>query len=73
MTNVTMSVKHFSTQTNQPCAVCRAVFIPAEDSGSRVFSLNASPQAAFEALMCGGCFSKWSHGATVTLRHELAR
>ena len=73
MTNVTISVKHVSLASNQACAVCRAVFVAAEDSGSRVFSLSDPSQPAFEALMCGGCFSKWSHGVTVTLRQQLVR
>jgi len=62
-----ISVKHVASQRNQPCGVCRAVFVPAEDSGSRVFSIKTQEQDVFGALLCGGCYSKWSHGLTVTI------
>jgi hypothetical protein len=52
----------------QPCAVCGAPFVPSEDSGSRVLSMKNADQAPFTALMCGGCYSKWSHGTTVSIR-----
>ena len=68
MTTVTLSVKHLRSDREQPCAVCGAQFVPIEDSGSRVLSINASEQAPLSALMCGGCYSKWSHGKTVTIR-----
>jgi len=68
MTSLTASVVHVRSDREQPCAVCRAQFVPSEDSGSRVLSLNAAGQEPFSALMCGGCYSKWSHGTTVTLR-----
>jgi hypothetical protein len=70
MNNLTVSVKHVGSERNQPCSVCAALFVPAEDSGSRVFSMKASDQEPFAALMCGGCFSKWSHGTTVTFRQK---
>jgi hypothetical protein len=70
MNNVTVSVKHVRSEKDLPCAVCAALFIPAEDTGSRVFSLQAPDQEPFAALICGGCYSKWSHGTTVTLRHR---
>jgi len=69
---VTLSVKHMPSNREQPCAVCGAQFVPAEDSGSRVLSMSKPEQAAFSALMCGGCYSKWSHGTTVSIR-ETAR
>ena len=70
MNTVTISVKHVASPRNQPCAVCAAMFIPAEDTGSRVFSLSFPNHDVFGALLCGGCYSKWSHGTTVTLRHH---
>jgi hypothetical protein len=33
-----------------------------------VFSMTAPEQDSFSALMCGGCFSRWSHGTTVEVR-----
>ena len=68
MTTLTLSVRHVRSDREQPCGVCAAQFFPAEDSGSRVLSITASEQAPLGVLMCGGCFSKWSHGATVTAR-----
>ena len=65
---MTMSVKHQASQREQPCGVCGATFVPAEDSGSRVFSMRTADGAPFTGLLCGGCASKWTHGATVTLR-----
>jgi hypothetical protein len=44
------------------------MFVPAEDSGSRVLSIKAPDQEAFGGLMCGGCYSKWSHGAAISIR-----
>jgi hypothetical protein len=70
MNNLTVSVKHIGSETNLPCSVCAALFIPAEDSGSRVFSMKAPDQEPFAALLCGGCYSKWSHGTTVTFRNR---
>jgi hypothetical protein len=71
MKDVTISVRHLASSRNQSCAVCSALFVPAEDSGSRVFSMKALEQDVFEALFCGGCYSKWSHGMTVTIRQPL--
>jgi len=69
MKDVTISVRHFASPRNEACAVCSALFVPAEDAGSRVFLMKALEQDVFEALLCGGCHSKWSHGMTVTIRH----
>jgi hypothetical protein len=66
MDTVTISIKHIASRDNQPCGVCAAVFVPAEDTGSRVLSMNGR-QDAFAGLLCGGCYSKWSHGTTVGL------
>lgn len=68
MMSLTVSVRHVRSDRAQPCGVCRAQFAPSEDSGSRVLFINAPEQEPFSALMCGGCYSKWSHGTTVTLR-----
>jgi hypothetical protein len=69
-TPLTVSVVHVRSDREQPCGVCRAQFIPSEDSGSRVLSIKASDDEPFSALMCGGCYSKWSHGTTVTLHRS---
>jgi hypothetical protein len=68
MANVTVSLKHQPSRKEQPCGACAALFVPAEDSGSRVLSMRAADREGFAALMCGGCTSKWTHGATVTLQ-----
>jgi hypothetical protein len=73
MDTVTISVKHVASQRDQPCAVCAAMFIPAEDSGSRVLSMSLPQQETFGGLLCGGCYSKWAHGTTVTLRKNVSR
>ena len=72
MISVTTSLKHVASQQDQRCAACSAVFIPAEDSGSRVLSLKVPDRELFSALMCGGCHSKWSHGTMLTLRPQRA-
>lgn len=68
MDTLTISLRHVASPRNQPCAVCAALFVPAEDSGSRVLSIKAPAREALGGLMCGGCYSKWSHGATITIR-----
>ncbi len=68
MDTLTISVKHVASQDNKRCGVCAAEFIPAEDSGSRVLSMKGPQQEGFAGLLCGGCYSKWSHGTTVALR-----
>jgi len=73
MDQLTVTVRHVASVRDQPCAVCAALFIPQEDTGSRVLSITAPDQQPFGALMCGGCYSKWSHGAAVTLRQNAAR
>ena len=70
MTTLTLSATRGRSSQEQRCAACGARFVPLEDSGSRVLSASAPEQAPFTALMCGGCFSKWSHGATMTLRAD---
>ena len=62
MTSLTVSLVHERSDREQACAICRAPFAPSEDSGSRLLSIDASDQEPFTALMCGGCYSKWSHG-----------
>ena len=68
MDTLTISLRHVASQRSQPCAVCAALFVPAEDSGSRVLSIKAPAQNAVGGLMCGGCYSKWSHGAAITIQ-----
>ena len=65
---LTISVKHVASLDSRLCGVCAAAFIPAEDSGSRVLSMAGGHQEGFAGLLCGGCYSKWSHGTTVALR-----
>ena len=67
-TTLSLSVRHLRSDREQPCGACAARFVPSEDSGSRVFSIKAPEQDAFSAIMCGGCYSKWSHGTTMTVR-----
>ncbi|HTI39101.1 MAG TPA: hypothetical protein VL484_16170 [Vicinamibacterales bacterium] len=62
-----VSLVHLQSDREHSCAVCRARFVPSEDSGSRVLSIETPGDEPFSALMCGGCHSKWSHGKTVTL------
>lgn len=70
MTTLTVSLVHVRSDREQTCAVCRARFVPSEDSGSRVLSIETPGEEPFSALMCGGCHSKWSHGKTVTLHRS---
>jgi hypothetical protein len=72
MTTLTLSVTHVKSTREEPCAVCGAEFVPREDTGSRVLSITVAPQTPFVALLCGGCYSKWSHGTTVTVRANAA-
>jgi hypothetical protein len=67
MAEVTISLRHTPAPVEQTCGVCGATFIPSEDSGSRVLGLKSGAQQ-FGFLMCGGCHSKWTHGATVQIR-----
>ena len=67
MAEVTISLKHVPSAEEHVCGVCGASFIPEEDSGSRAFTIGTGKQD-FNSLMCGGCHSKWSHGATVRIR-----
>jgi len=73
MKDLTISVKHIASQRSQPCTVCNALFVPAEDTGSRVFSIRVPDEDVSGALLCGGCYSKWSHGMTVTIRQHVAQ
>jgi hypothetical protein len=68
MTPLTLCLTPVPSNHEQPCAVCGAEFVPAEDTGSRLLSLMPADQEPFGVLMCGGCHSKWSHGVTVTVR-----
>jgi hypothetical protein len=68
MDSLTVSMKHVPSNREQPCGVCGANFVPAEDSGSRVFSIKPAGGDVVGALMCGGCYSKWMHGQAMTLR-----
>ena len=67
MAEVTVSLKHHPSTDELTCGACGASFVAAEDSGSRVLGLK-SGQQEFAFLMCGGCHSKWAHGATVKVQ-----
>lgn len=70
ITPVTLCLTRVQSLHEQPCAVCEAEFVPAEDAGSRQLSLMPAGEEPFSVLMCGGCHSKWSHGVTVTVRRS---
>ena len=70
MDSLTVSLKHVASGREQPCGVCGANFVPAEDTGSRVLSVTPAKGEALGALMCGGCHSKWTHGQAMTLRTQ---
>jgi hypothetical protein len=67
MAEVTISLRHQPAHEEQSCGACGAPFVPAEDSGSRLLGLKSGSQE-FSFLMCGGCHSKWAHGASMRLR-----
>jgi hypothetical protein len=67
MAEVTITLKRVSSSEEHHCGVCGADFIPEEDSGCRSFTIGTGTQE-FHSMMCGGCHSKWSHGATVKIR-----
>jgi len=67
MAEVTISLKYHPSNEDHECGVCGATFVPAEDSGSRAFTIGTGKQD-FISMMCGGCHSKWSHGTTVRIR-----
>ena len=69
---LTLSARHVASSRNQPCAACSALFVPAEDSGSRVLAIKGPDEEPYGALLCGGCFSKWTRGTSVTLRQQSA-
>jgi hypothetical protein len=68
MTTLALSLNRATFTSDRTCAVCAAEFVPAEDSGSRLLSLKTADQGPIAVLMCGGCYSKWSHGTAVTAR-----
>ncbi|MEO6236490.1 MAG: hypothetical protein ABIQ52_05780 [Vicinamibacterales bacterium] len=68
MANVTLSLKRSKSEQDYTCGVCGASFMPLEDSGARHFTIKSGDQEPVTAWMCGGCYSKWSGGATVTLK-----
>ena len=70
MVNPTVSVRHVKINRDEPCGICGASFVPSEDSGSKVLMIKTADDE-FTALMCGGCYSKWSHGATATFRRPI--
>ncbi|MGH9408494.1 MAG: hypothetical protein ACRD1V_03490 [Vicinamibacterales bacterium] len=67
MAEVTISLRHRPSNDEHTCGVCGATFVPSEDSGSRVLGLKSGTQE-FDFLLCGGCHSKWIHGASTRVR-----
>ena len=61
MTNPSVALRHVRLEREEPCGVCGARFIAAEDSGSRVILIRRGDDT-FTGLMCGGCASKWAYG-----------
>lgn len=70
MINPAIAVRHVKLEREEPCGVCGARFVPAEDSGSRVVLVRQGDDT-FTGLMCGGCASKWTHG-TLTANFKTA-
>lgn len=70
MNTLTISVTHVASRIHQLCGVCAASFVPAEDTGSRILSMKGDQLDGFNGLLCGGCYSKWSHGTVVDLRRS---
>ena len=68
MATVILSLKRTKSEAEYRCGVCGASFAPIEDSGSRIFSMKREGEETESAIMCGGCYSKWSAGATMTMR-----
>jgi hypothetical protein len=64
VTNPSVAIRHVKLEREEPCGVCGARFVAAEDSGSRVLLIRLG-ENAFTGLMCGGCASKWAYG-TIT-------
>jgi hypothetical protein len=67
MAELTISLQHQPSDSQMFCGVCGASFIPVEDSGSRILGLKSGAQE-FDFLLCGGCHSKWAHGAIMRIR-----
>ena len=67
MAELTISLRQQTSQSQMSCGVCGASFIPAEDSGSRMLGVKSGTQE-FDFLLCGGCCSKWTHGAVIRIR-----
>lgn len=70
MINPSIAVRHVKLEREEPCGVCGAAFVAAEDSGSRVLLVRQGDDT-FTGLMCGGCASKWTHG-TITANFKTA-
>lgn len=69
MLTLTMSLKRSRSEDEHRCGVCGADFAPIEDSGSRILLIKTGNEETVTAIMCGGCYSKWSGGgATITLK-----
>ena len=71
MTNPSVTIRHVPLEREEPCGVCGAAFVAAEDSGSRVMLIRNGDDT-FTGLMCGGCTSKWSYGRlTAAFKHGI--
>jgi hypothetical protein len=67
----TIALKHVRLDTPQRCSGCGASLIAVEDSGSRVFSVIDEEEGDYSALLCGGCYSRLTHGTAITLKSRL--
>jgi hypothetical protein len=71
VTNPSIALRHVKLEREEPCGVCGARFVAAEDSGSRVILIRQGDHT-FTGLMCGGCASKWAYGTlTAAFRHGI--
>lgn len=70
MTNPSIAVQHVKLEREEPCGVCLAPFIPADDSGSRVILIRIG-EDSFTGLLCGGCAMKWTHGRPAAFKHPI--
>jgi hypothetical protein len=68
MPNLVISLKRTRSEEEHRCGVCDAEFIPFEDSGSRILSAKTGDQETLTAILCGGCYSKWTGGAVMTVK-----
>ena len=69
MKSAALTAAPVKSDDEHTCTACGASFVPSYDSGSRLLTV-ATPGEKLTALLCGGCYSKWAYGKTVTLREQ---